>query len=176
MEGLIIAVIQAIKRHYGKVVWSSFDKAVALWATADPHLILFIFLPPLVFGEAMSLNVSLVKACFKQCMLLAGPGVLIGTFLTGVAGKFVLPYGWDWNTCLLFGSILSATDPVAVVAIFNSLGVSPRLTMLISGESLFNDGTAYVVFQLMMDVCQGVQPTISQVVAFFLRMTTLGPL
>ena len=51
------------------------------------------------------------------------------------SARYVLPYEWDWSTAMLFGSILSATDPVAVVAIFNSLGVSPRLTMLVSGES-----------------------------------------
>merc|ERR1719277_2878454 len=106
-------------------------------------------------------------------MTLAVFGVVIGAVLTGLVGMYVFPYGWDWSTAMLFGSILSATDPVAVVAIFNSLGVSPRLTMVISGESLFNDGTAYVVFQLMMDVCQGVSPSFSQVTTFFLRMTTL---
>jgi NhaP-type Na+/H+ or K+/H+ antiporter len=176
MEGLCIAIIQAIKRHNGRVVWGQFDSAVGLWANADPHMILFIFLPPLVFGEAMSLNVSLVKACFKQCVLLAGPGVLIGTFLTGVAGKYVLPYNWDWNISMLFGAILSATDPVAVVAIFNSLGVSPRLTMVISGESLFNDGTAYVLFQLCMMLCEGAQPSLYEVCHFLFKMATAGPL
>lgn len=176
MEGLFIAIVQAIKRANGRIVWPQFDSAVGLWANADPHMILFIFLPPLVFGEAMSLNVSLVKACFKQCVLLAGPGVLIGTFLTGVAGKYLFPYGWDWNISMLFGAILSATDPVAVVAIFNSLGVSPRLTMVISGESLFNDGTAYVLFQLAMIFSEGVSPSLYQVCEFFVKMTTGGPL
>merc|ERR1719189_2834608 len=56
---------------------------------------------------------------------------------------------------LVFGTILSATDPVAVVALFNTLGVSPRLTMLISGESLINDGTAIVIFTMLLpQVCE----------------------
>jgi len=175
LSGMFVSLSQNVKRHYGGVVWPTFDAAVSSWEKADPHLILFIFLPPLIFGEAMSLNVSQVKRCFSQCVMLAGPGVIIGAALTALVGRYVFPYGWDWSAAMLFGSILSATDPVAVVAIFNSLGVSPRLTMLISGESLFNDGTAFVVFILMMDVCQGVQPTAGQVVTFFLRMTTLGP-
>jgi len=174
--GFFLSLHQNFKREHNAVIWPSFDTAIGIWEKADPHLTLFIFLPPLIFGEAMSLNVSQVKSCFNQCILLAGPGVLIGTALTAVVGKFLLPYGWEWNTSMLFGSILSATDPVAVVAIFNSLGVSPRLTMVISGESLFNDGTAYVVFQLMMGLCQDAEPTAGQVVAFIIRMTTWGPL
>merc|ERR1719443_2717063 len=82
-----------------------------------------------------------------------------------------LPYGWDWPISLVFGSILSATDPVAVVALFNKLGVSPRLTMLISGESLLNDGTAMVVFSLMLKVTLGATIDVASVTSFFLNMT-----
>ena len=57
-------------------------------------------------------------------------------------------YGWNWQYALTFGSILAATDPVAVVALLKSVGASPKLTMLISGESLLNDGTAIVLFVL----------------------------
>merc|ERR1719277_1230864 len=109
-------------------------------------------------------------------MTLAIFGVLIGAFLTALVGMYVLPYGWDFNTAMLFGSILSATDPVAVVAIFKSLGVSQRLTMIISGESLFNDGTAMVLFVMFMDLCRGDQPTSGDVLQFMLQMITLGPL
>jgi len=170
VEGLLIALLQPSS-------WLSFEISVAQWEKADPHLLLFVFLPPLVFGEAMSLNVTLVKKCFWQCMVLAGPGVVIGTALLGVVGKYMLPYNWSWPTAMLFGSILSATDPVAVVAIFNSLGVSPRLTMLVSGESLFNDGTAIVIFQLCMKIAtSGLIPSLGEAVRFFFWMTTMGPL
>jgi len=169
VEGLIIALMQPSS-------WDTFEMSVGLWMRADPHLLLFCFLPPLVFSEAMSLNVTLVKRCFWQCMILAGPGVVLGTGMIAVVGKYMLPYGWDWPTALLFGSILSATDPVAVVAIFNSLGVSPRLTMLVSGESLFNDGTAIVLFQLCIRIAQGMTPGVGEVLRFFWWMTTMGPL
>lgn len=55
---------------------------------------------------------------------------------------------WDWNAALTMGAILSATDPVAVVALMKELGVSERLATLIEGESLLNDSTAIVVFQV----------------------------
>merc|ERR1719265_3097699 len=103
----------------------------------------------------MTLNIQLVRNCFAQILILACPGVIMGTVLTAAFGKFVLPYNWDWPLCFVFGSMLSATDPVAVVALFNTLGVSPRLTMLISGESLLNDGTAMVIFSLMLKVQLG---------------------
>jgi len=169
IEGFIISLMQPSS-------WDTFEASVGMWLKADPHLLIFVFLPPLVFSEAMSLNVTLVKRCFWQCMILAGPGVVIGTVMIAVVGKYMLPYGWDWPTSMLFGSILSATDPVAVVAIFNSLGVSPRLTMLVSGESLFNDGTAIVLFQLCIRIAQGMTPSAGEVLRFFWWMTTMGPL
>ena len=60
--------------------------------------------------------------------------------LTGTMARYVLPYNWDWPIALNLGAMLSATDPVAVMAICKSLGVSERLTMLVAGESLLNDG------------------------------------
>lgn len=54
--------------------------------------------------------------------------------------------GFDWTSCLLFGFLISATDPVAVISILKELGTSKRLTILIEGESMLNDGTAMVGF------------------------------
>merc|ERR1719214_549325 len=105
------------------------------------------------------MNVQLARKCFSQALILACPGVLFGTCVTAAVGKYLLPYGWDWPIAMVFGAILSATDPVAVVALFKSLGVSPRLTMLISGESVCNDGTAIVLFLLFYKISLGSQFT-----------------
>lgn len=56
---------------------------------------------------------------------------------------------------MLFGAIISATDPVAVVALLKELGASRKLATLIEGESLFNDGTAYVVFLVLLKIVEG---------------------
>ena len=56
-----------------------------------------------------------------QVLLLAGPGVVIGTALTAVFVKYVFPYNWTWLECLLFGAMLSATDPVAVIALLQEV-------------------------------------------------------
>lgn len=83
-----------------------------LWNGFEPELLLYIFLPVLLFGEAMSLNFYHVKGAVVPAAFLAGPGVLFGTFLMACVAKFMLPYDWHWNLCFIFGAIMSATDPV----------------------------------------------------------------
>src|SRR5690606_10314296 len=81
-------------------------------------------------------------------MLLAIAGVLAATAITGYAVHLLL--GLPIMTALLFGSLISATDPISVLALFKDLGVSKRLSVIIEGESLFNDGTAVVIFQILL--------------------------
>ncbi|KAG8382645.1 hypothetical protein BUALT_Bualt05G0098900 [Buddleja alternifolia] len=69
--------------------------------------------------------------------------------------KFAFPYNWSWKTSLLLGGLLSATDPVAVVALLKELGASKKLSTIIEGESLMNDGTAIVVYQLFYRMVLG---------------------
>ena len=137
------------------------------WVNIDADLLLFAFLPPLIFGEAMSLNFYHVKGGFVQAVILAGPGVLIGAALVGVITKYMLPYNWSWNLSLCFGAILSATDPVAVVSLLKSAGASPKLTILIVGESLLNDGSAMVLFTIFYESLNGRVYTASSITAFF---------
>jgi NhaP-type Na+/H+ or K+/H+ antiporter len=158
-----------------------FSDSVEMWVNIDPHLLLFIFLPALVFGDAMHLNTHLFKKCFSQCLVLACPGVILGTFGIGWCARYIFPYNWSWELSLMFGSILSATDPVAVVALLSQLGASSVLTMQITGESLLNDGTAIVVFQLFFNMYHDATKleyteydTIG-IVKFFARMALGGP-
>jgi NhaP-type Na+/H+ or K+/H+ antiporter len=150
--------------------------SMAMWSKIDPHLLLFAFLPALLFGDAMGLNVHLSKKMFSQCLLLAGPGVLVGTALTAAAGYYVFPYGWTAMFSLTFGSIMAATDPVAVVALLKALGASPKLTMIITGESLMNDGTAIVLFTLFQKALEtGSLIGAGDIVKFFCRLALGGP-
>lgn len=125
------------------------------WEAIDGHLLLFIFLPPLLFADCMGLQWTLIRRCVAQCCVLAGPGVVLGALLNALFAKFVLPYNWDWNLALSYGAVQAATDPVAVVALLNELGAPPSLTMIISGESLLNDGTAIVVWSFFFGQVQG---------------------
>ncbi|KAJ6981894.1 hypothetical protein NC653_025096, partial [Populus alba x Populus x berolinensis] len=101
------------------------------------------------------MEVHQIKRCMAQMLLLAGPGVLISTCCLGCALKLIFPYNWSWTTSLLLGGLLSATDPVAVVALLKDLGASKKLSTIIEGESLMNDGTAIVVYQLFYRMVLG---------------------
>ncbi|XP_048554183.1 sodium/hydrogen exchanger 8-like isoform X1 [Triticum urartu] len=128
---------------------------IRIWAAINPDLLLAVFLPALLFESSFSMEVHQIKKCMAQMLLLAVPGVVISTFLLGTAVKLTLPYGWNWETSFLFGGLLSATDPVAVVALLKDLGASKKLSTIIEGESLMNDGTAIVVYQLFYRMVLG---------------------
>jgi len=149
--------------------------SIEAWDHIDPHLLLFAFIPPLLFGDSMGLNFHLVSKCFSQCFLLAGPGVCIGTVLMAFVAKWVLPYDWDWKMSFCFGSITAATDPVAVVSLLTALGASKKLTMVIAGESLMNDGIAIVIFTLFKNLLQGQTYDFWGVVEFFFQVALGGP-
>lgn len=105
-------------------------------------------------------------------MLLVSTLVCAGMmrYINGYDGEFT------WNACLLYGAIISATDPVAVVCLLKELGASRRLATLIEGESLLNDGTAMVVFLVILDIVEGKEITPMDVVIKFCRLSLGGPL
>ena len=171
LAGVVFACWHWSRTPESKFSWHTWFRSVEKWEGINPHLLFYCFLPPLIFSEAMKLNVRLVRKCFAQVFLMACPGVLLGTFLVASVARYILPYNWSWPVSLTFGAVLSATDPVAVVALFSTLGVSPKLTMLVSGESLMNDGTAIVVFVLMLKVVLGATLDAPSVLAFFGHMS-----
>jgi monovalent cation:H+ antiporter, CPA1 family len=119
----------------------------------SPELILLIFLPALLFEAAWNLKLKHLRENILPILLLAVPGVAVSV---GVVGM-VLHYGigWPWATSLLFGAIISATDPVSVLALFKKLGLPKRLNIIVEGESLINDGTAVVIFKIILAIAAG---------------------
>jgi CPA1 family monovalent cation:H+ antiporter len=115
-----------------------------------PELILALFVPPLVFEAAFHLNLAELRRNLALILVLAVPGVILTTVIVGG----ILSFGTSLNfpAALVFGALIAATDPVAVVALFRLLGVPKRLAVLVEGESLLNDGTALVLFNLMVAV------------------------
>ncbi|TAA40988.1 cation:proton antiporter [Corallincola spongiicola] len=130
------------------------NQMVSYIATMEPHLILALFLPILIFESAFNMEPHLFKRLFPQISLLAVPGLIIATVLTAWACRMFLPWQWSWTEALLFGALISATDPVAVVALLKELGAPKRLETLLEGESLLNDGTAIVIFLLFLGLLQ----------------------
>jgi CPA1 family monovalent cation:H+ antiporter len=113
-------------------------------------LILALLVPPLVFEAAFHIHLSELRRNLPGILLLAVFGVLLSTGLIGGLVSLVTPLSLP--LALVFGALISATDPVAVVALFRALGAPKRLALLIEGESLFNDGTAIVIFNLVLTV------------------------
>jgi monovalent cation:H+ antiporter, CPA1 family len=116
------------------------------WLT--PDVILILFLPALVFEGSVKLPVRDLLHAAAPLLILANGGVLLATVVTGYLVHWAL--GLPILIALLFGGIISATDPISVLAIFKDLRMNRRLSVIIEGESLLNDGTAVVVFQILL--------------------------
>jgi Na+:H+ antiporter len=117
-----------------------------------PEVAFLVFLPALIFESAYNLEARALRENLTPVLALAIPGLLLSTALIGGLMRLVPGLELTWPQALLLGSILSATDPVAVISLFRSLGAPKRLTVLVEGESLFNDATAIVVSNLLVGV------------------------
>lgn len=116
-------------------------------------LIFTALLPPLIFEAAIQLDWRLLRRDLPVVSLLATLGVLISASIVASGVHFVL--GWSWPASILIAVMLSATDPVAVIATFKSLAIRGRLQALVESESLFNDGTAAVLFAIALAAAAG---------------------
>lgn len=113
-----------------------------------PNVILMLFLPGLLFEGSARINFRQLRQNLVPILILANVGVLIATLFTGFALHWAM--GLPLMVTLLFGAIISATDPVSVLAIFRELSLEKRLALLVEGESLMNDGTAFALFQVLL--------------------------
>jgi CPA1 family monovalent cation:H+ antiporter len=123
-----------------------------------PDVILGLLVTPLIFEAAYHLNWNDLRKDLPLILLLAVPGVAVTTLLVGgivYLGEGFAGASFPFIVALLFGAMMAATDPVSVVALFRYLGVPKRLQVLLEGESLFNDGTAIVVFTLVSSMALG---------------------
>ena len=142
------------------------------WAAEiDPHLILYVFLPTLIFEAAFGMDVHTFRKSVSNAILLAVPGIILALVLTaaiimGMKAGGLGFEGWGWTMALLFGTVVSATDPVAVVALLKELGASKKLGTLIEGESLLNDGTAIVIFSVLLLSITGGEASTGPVLEF----------
>jgi len=116
------------------------------WLT--PDVILTLFLPALLFEGSLKIEFRHITRDLVPLLLLANLGVLISTVVLGLVVYYLV--GMTLLVALLLGSMVSATDPISVLSIFKELAVDERLLVLVEAESLLNDGTAVVLFQILL--------------------------
>ena len=112
------------------------------------ELIFDVVLPPLLFEAALNLRWSDLRRDLVPVVALSTIGVVLCAL--AVAGGLVVWLGWPLESALVFGALIAATDPIAVIALLRESGVTGRLRLLIEAESLFNDGAAAVLFTLIL--------------------------
>ena len=120
-----------------------------------PESLFFVFLPILIFESAYNMNFRDVGENKYSMGILAILGLLISTVFIGFAGQWALHLlGREVPllVTLLFGAIISCTDPVAVLSLFKEYGAPQRLTLIFEGESLFNDATSFALFLVFLDI------------------------
>ena len=110
--------------------------------------ILDVILPPLLFEAAINIHWRSLRRDMLPVLTLSTVGVAVSAAFVAAGMIFLL--SWPVTPSLVFGVLIAATDPVAVIALFKDIGVTGRPRLLVESESLFNDGVAAVLFGLML--------------------------
>lgn len=139
----------------------------------SPELILEIFVPPLLFEAAWNIRWRDLLKDWFPITLFATLGVIVVVLGVAYSLSYFTPVAF--TTALLIGASLAATDPIAVIALFRELGTSKRLTILMEGDSLGNDGVAIVAFVLLVGVALGQEEfSIATGIARFVAVVGIG--
>lgn len=126
---------------------------IARGYTLSRDLLFFTLLPPLIFDAAINIHWADMRRDLGVLCSMAGFGVLISAAVIGFGLSVLVP--WGLGPALVFGVLISATDPVAVIAIMRESGIAGRLRLLLEAESLLNDGVAAVAFTIGVSIVMG---------------------
>ena len=140
----------------------------------DYYTVILIFLPALIFETSFGTDWCSFKREIWQILLLATTAVVLSTVITAFMFKNILLYDLTWSECMLFGTMLSATDHVAVVAQLKEIHASNRFELLIQGETILNQGTVMVLLVIFLDAATGDSSDASYSAILFIRLTTGG--
>jgi CPA1 family monovalent cation:H+ antiporter len=135
-------------------------------------LIFTALLPPLLFEAAFYIPWNQLRRDFSVIVVLATLGVVLSACVTTLGMRYLAH--WQWLGALVFGVLISATDPVSVIATFKEAKAQGRLLVLVEAESLFNDGTAAVAFGVVAALASGQQLTSLAITAMLLKTIAGG--
>lgn len=116
----------------------------------DPEVVINVFLPILLFEASIATDLRRLRENLAPVLLLAVPGILLCVAVIGLVVHAGL--GLAWMPALLLGSLLAATDTIAVIATVRKVRAPARLTTILENDSLFNDGTSLVAFSTLLAV------------------------
>ncbi|MDR3709586.1 MAG: sodium:proton antiporter [Capsulimonadaceae bacterium] len=131
---------------FGLALFGSVYRHVGL----NAHTLTTLLLPPLIFEGALNTRWRDLKRDLVLIVALTTVGVVIACFAVALIMKEAL--GWSWRDAMVFGALIAATDPIAVLAMFKFAGIEGRPKLLLEAESLLNDGTAVVLYSLLLAV------------------------
>ena len=120
-----------------------------------PELLFFVFLPVLIFESAYNMNLREMTENVRSIAWLSIVSLLLSALFVALGIYFLLSlvgFPIPFMAALIFGALISATDPVAVLALFKEYGAPKRLSLIFEGESLFNDGTSLALFLIVLEI------------------------
>jgi len=172
---LFVGVIMGALVGYDHKADNEFQASILQFSNLPPHLALYLFLPVLIFDSAFNVHFHLFMHSLWASLLLAFPGAVLALMSAALVVYYCFDYGWSWSESLLLGSILAATDPVAVVSLMRDLGSNYALSALVEAESLLNDGSAYVVYLVVQSTLLNGTTDAGSVVGSLFQYSLGGP-
>ncbi|WAG05610.1 sodium:proton antiporter [Aeromonas jandaei] len=168
-------LISALLVLFGKLGWFNLEPlAIKTMESIDfQNFLLKGILGFLLFAGGLGINLKALRSQKWEITILAIIATLLSTFIIGYGFWFIAKLlGWELPLvyCMLFGALISPTDPIAVLAIVKKMKAPPQIAIQIEGESLFNDGVGLVIFATVFAVAfGGVEPTFGSVAGLFLH-------
>ncbi len=135
-------------------------------------LLFSVFLPPLIFEAAFHIKWNELRSNLTPVCLMATLGLVLSALVIAAGMHYMA--GWWWAQAAVFGVLISATDPVSVIATFKNTGIVGRVRLLVEAESLFNDGTAAVLFLSVLPLTTGGHISALSSVSQFFTMVVGG--
>jgi CPA1 family monovalent cation:H+ antiporter len=181
LVGALATVLGLVSRHARTlpypVVLAAAGVVVGLLPGEQlPHIgadvILLAFVPGLVFEAALTLDLPELRRRLLPVSLLATLGVAATVLLIGTLTHLLL--GFSWGSGMLLGSILAATDPIAVVTLLRQIKAPAGLAAILEGESLFNDGTGVAVFSAVLATIVAGTPSFGDAAVRFVEIGVGG--
>ncbi len=145
---LLAGIFLGVSERRGMIsqIWPDLGDSLRFAVTLDPLQLLLILLPTLIFESAITIDPRLFKKMLPSLLVMTIPGLLVSAFMIAWLMKMVVCREWDWPAAIMFGALLGATDPRAVLRQIRQTAIGKELSTLIKGESLLNNGFAIVMF------------------------------